>query len=103
MAVDAWCRHYGQLEILFVEVEHFEEFMIVITTYILKNNKAGMVMRVSLGAFLSMSDGATGIFVIMNYFKNTELVGQAQLLLIMVSLSMFLQIVSVMVNYARKS
>jgi len=73
MAVDAWCRHYGQLKILFVEIEHFEDFMIVIATYILKNNKAGMVMRVSIGAFLSISDGATDIFVILNYYKNTEL------------------------------
>jgi len=101
--VDAWRRHYVQLEILFVEIEHFEEFMVVIATYILKNNKAGMVARVSLGAVLSMSDGATDIFVIMNYFKNTELHGQANALIIMVSLSMFAQLAFVMATYARKS
>jgi len=77
--------------------------MIVIATYILKYNKAGMVMRVSLGAFLSMSDGFTDIFVIMNYYKNTELVGQAQLLLIMVLLNMLTQLLTVLVNYAKKS
>jgi len=103
MAVDEWRRHYTQLEVLFVEVEHFEEFMIVIATYVLKNNKAGMVMRVSLGAFLSTSDRATDIFVISNYYKNTELHGQANALLLMVSLSMFGQFCTVFLNYNKKS
>jgi len=103
MAVDAWRRHYVQLQILFVEVPGFEQFMIVIATYVLKNNRAGMVMRVSLGAFLSMSDGATDILVILNYYNNKDLVTQANALVIMVSLSMFGQLAMVMVTYARKS
>ena len=50
-----------------------------------------------------MSDGVTDIIVIMNYYKDKELVAQANALLIMVSMSMFCQLAIVMGNYARKS
>ena len=103
MAVGAWRSHYTQLEVLFVEVSGFEQFMIVIATYILKYNKAGMAMRVSLGALLSMSDGFTDMYVIMNYYDNEALVGQAHLLVIMVSLSMFCLLGLVFVTYTKKS
>ena len=77
--------------------------MVTIANNNVRDIPFGMVMRVSLGAFLSMTDGATDIYVISNYYKNTELVAQANALVIMVSLSMFLQLVNVMRLYAKKS
>ena len=71
------------LQILFDEVDHFEEFMIVIANNTCRDSPFGMIMRMSLGAFLSMSDGATDMFVIMNYYKNKALHGQALLLVIL--------------------
>ena len=91
------------MQILFDEVDHFEEFMVTIANNNVRDIPFGMVMRVSLGAFLSMTDGATDIYVISNYYKNTELVAQANALVIMVSLSMLSQLCVVMGTYAKKS
>ena len=77
--------------------------MITIANNTCRDSLFGMVMRVSLGAFLSMSDGATDIIVIMNYYKNKDLHGQAHLLVIIVSMSMFCQLAGVMGMYAKKS
>ena len=91
------------MQILFDEVDHFEEFMITIANNTVRDSPFGMVVRVSLGAFLSMTVGATDLYVISNYYKHTELHGQANALLIMVSMSMFMQLQSAMVTYAKES
>ena len=75
--------------------------MITIANRTVRDNPFGMIMRVSLGAVLSMTDGVTDLVVISNYYKNKELIAQANLLVIMVSLSMFGQLGCVM-GYVRE-
>jgi len=63
-AVDAWRRNYVQLEELFTEVIGFEAFMLTLANNTLQDSVYGTVYRVSVGAFLSMTDAATDIYVI---------------------------------------
>ena len=67
-AVDAWRRNYPQLEELF-EIDGFKEFMEVIASSLLHDNKYGMAFRVSIGAALSKIDAATDIYVISTYCR----------------------------------
>ena len=101
-AVDAMRLNYPQLDILFVEVVGFEAFMNVIATYVLRENKAGLAMRVGMGAGLSIFDGITDIFVIITYF-NAGLRGQAFALIAMCATSMLGQIVTTLASYGKKS
>jgi len=101
MAVDAWKKHYVQLHHLFDEVVGFEDFIVVITNNLLRDNKFGMMFRVGIGAALSMSDAATDIYVISTYYGKEELVGQANVFLAMISLNMFVQLLFVKANYQR--
>ena len=102
-AVAALRGHYPQLESLFGDVVGFEEFMNTIATSLLRDNKWGMVMRVSIGAALSMVDAVTDLYVITTYYHSPGLVGQANALLIMMSLSMLGQLLLVMAQYQKKS
>jgi len=45
-AVDAWRSNYPQLDILFDDVTGFNEFMLVIVSGLLRDNKYGMLFRV---------------------------------------------------------
>ena len=101
MAVDSWKRHYVQLNNLFDEVEGFEDFVVAIVNNLLRDNKFGMVLRVSFGAALSMSDAATDIYVISTYYGKEELVGQANVFLVMILSNIFVQMVIVMSMYQR--
>jgi len=44
--VDAWRSNYPQLDLLFDEVDGFNEFMLVIVSGLLRDNKFGMLFRV---------------------------------------------------------
>ena len=101
MAVDSWKRQYVQLNNLFDEVEGFEDFVVAIVNNLLRDNKFGMVLRVSFGAALSMSDAATDIYVISTYYGKEELVGQANVFLVMILSNIFVQMVIVMSMYQR--
>ena len=101
MAVDAWKKQYVQLHHLFDEVVGFEDFIVVITNNLLRDNKFGMMFRVGIGAALSMSDAATDIYVISTYYGKEELVGQANMFLAMILSNLFLQMVFVMSLYQR--
>jgi len=101
MAVDAWKKQYVQLHHLFDVVVGFEDFIIVITNNLLRDNKFGMIFRVGIGAALSMSDAATDIYVISTYYGKEELVGQANVFLAMISLNIFVQLLLVKANYQR--
>jgi len=102
-AVDAWRRNYSPLEILFIEVPGFEDFMKTIASNTLRDSIYGMVFRVTVGAILSITDGVTDLYVITTYYENKALHAQANALVIMVSMSMFCQIVVGMMTHARKS
>jgi len=101
MAVDSWKRQYVQLHHLFDEVVGFEDFVVAIVNNLLRDNKFGMVLRVSFGAALSMSDAATDIYVISTYYGKEELVGQANVFLVMILSNIFVQMVIVMSMYQR--
>jgi len=102
MAVDAWKKHYVQLHHLFDEFVGFEDFIVVITNNLLRDNKFGMMFRVGIGAALSMNDAATDIYVISTYYGKEELVGQANVFLAMITLNMFVQLLIVKGNYQRR-
>jgi len=103
MAVDAWKKHYVQLNILFDEIEGFEDFIIVIANNLLRDNKFGMVFRVSVGAVLSTIDAATDIYVISTYYQSGELYGQANAMLTMLLVNIIVQLLTVYVQYKKKS
>jgi len=102
-AIDAWRLHYVQLDALFKEIVGFEEFMLVIANNTLQDSIYGMVYRVSVGAVLSTTDAATDIYVISTYYKSEELHGQANAMLAMLLVNIFVQLFGVLAQYMRKS
>ena len=103
VAIDAWRLNYIQLDVLFKEVVGFEEFMVVIANNLMRDSIYGMVFRVTVGAVLSTTDAVTDIYVITTYYKEEELVGQANALLAMLLGNIFVQLVCVYSQYRRKS
>ena len=91
VVVDAWRRNYPQLELLF-EVQGFEEFMKVIASNLLRDNKFGMIFRVSVGAGLSTIDALTDIYTIKTYYQSAELTDQAHALLAMMTINILFQL-----------
>ena len=77
--------------------------MVTIANNTLRDSIYGMIYRVTVGAILSITDGVTDLIVITNYYKNDALVGQAHLLLIIVSVNLFFQLVVVMATYSKSS
>ena len=76
--------------------------MLVIANNLLRDNKFGMVFRVSVGALLSTVDAATDIFVISTYYKD-GLHGKANAMLAMITINMVLQLLLVLAQYKKKS
>ena len=62
-----------------------------------------MVWRVSVGAVLSILDAVTDIYVIVTYYTTEGLHGQANAMLAMIATNMGIQILTVMVQYKKKS
>jgi len=88
---------------LFEEVIRYEEFMVTLANNLLKDSIWDMVYRVSVGAALSTIDTATDIYVITTYYESPELIGQANVLISMISANIFVQLVIVIGNYKNKS
>ena len=99
-AMEAWRLHYTQLREL-TELEGIDIFMVDIFSNLLRDSKWGMVLRVSVGAFLSMLDGATDIYTISTYYQSDKLTWQANTMLAMVSMSMLVQVLTVLANYQK--
>ena len=59
----------------------FYDFMVVIANNTLRDTIYGMILRVSVGAVLSIVDAATDIYVITSYYESEELQSQANALL----------------------
>ena len=76
--------------------------MLVIVNNILRDNKYGMLMRVSSGAALSILDAGTDLYIISKYYSE-GLSGQADALLAMITINMIIQLVLVHVQYKKKS
>ena len=76
--------------------------MLVIANNLLRDNKFGMVFRVSVGALLSTVDAATDIFVISTYY-NDGLHGKANAMLAMITSNMVIQLLLVLAQYKKKS
>jgi len=102
-AIGAWRSYYAQLNVLFEEVEGFEEFMLVIANNLLRDSIYGMLMRVSVGAALSMMDAVTDIYVLSTYYQSEELYGQANAMLAMLLANIIVQLLVVHAQYRRKS
>ena len=101
-AVDAWRLHFVQLNALFEEVEGFKEFMLVIANNLLRDSVYGLILRVSTGAILSMTDAVTDIYVIATYYKSEELYGQANAMLAMLLINIATQLCTVLAQYKGK-
>jgi len=98
--MEAWRLHYTQLREL-TELEGVDTFMVDIFSNLLRDSKWGMVLRVSLGAFLSMLDGATDIYTISTYYKSEKLTWQANAMFAMVSVNMVFQVLIVRAVYKK--
>ena len=98
--MEAWRLHYTQLREL-TELEGVETFMVDIFSNLLRDSKWGMILRVSLGAFLSMLDGATDIYTISTYYKSDKLTWQANAMLAMLLMNMFGQVLTVLGIYQK--
>ena len=100
--MEAWRLHYTQLREL-TELEGVETFMVDIFSNLLRDSKWGMILRVSVGALLSMLDGGTDIYTISTYYKSDKLTWQANAMLAMISINMLTQIITVLAIYQKHS
>ena len=90
--VEQWKRTFTQLSILFDDVNGFKEFMLIIAANLLRDNKYGMIARVSVGALISTIDAATDIYVVVTYLQSAHLYTQAYTLITMISINMSIQL-----------
>ena len=100
-ALDAWRLNYAQLKILFEEVEGFESFMLVFANNLMRDSIYGMVLRVCLGASLSIVDGLTDVYVIGTYYSQ-GLNSQANTLLSMILLNVASQLSGALIQHKKK-
>ena len=91
------------MNILYDELEGFEQFMDAIASNLLRDSMYGTVHRVSIGAVSSAVDAATDIYVIFTYYETAALVGRAHTLLAMICMNIFLQIYVAWMQYKKKS
>ncbi len=75
--------------------------MLVFFNNLLRDSIYGTVLRVSVGAFLSILDGATDIYTISTYYQSEELTWQANAMLAMIIMSMLAQILCVLAVYQK--
>ena len=76
--------------------------MLVIANNLLRDNRYGMILRVSTGAVLSVIDAVSDLYILNTYYSQ-DLDLQANTLLAMIVSSMFLQILCVFTQYKKKS
>ena len=76
--------------------------MLVIANNLLRDNRYGMILRVSTGAVLSVIDAVSDLYILNTYYSQ-DLHLQANTLLAMIVTSMFLQILCVFTQYKKKS
>jgi len=100
-AFDAWSLHYPQLNALFMDIPGSGAFLLVFFDNLLRDSIYGTVLRVSVGAFLSILDGATDIYIITTYYQSDKLTWQANAMLAMIIMSMLAQILCVLAVYQK--
>ena len=83
-------------------VTGIDAFMLVIANNLLRDNRYGMILRVSTGAVLSVIDAVSDLYILNTYYSQ-DLDLQANTLLAMIVTSMFLQILCVFTQYKKKS
>ena len=98
--MEAWRLHYTQLREL-TELEGVETFVVDIFSNLLRDSKWGMILRVSVGAILSMLDAGTDLYTISTYKESDKLTWQANAMLAMVSMNMVVQILTVLAVYQK--
>ena len=99
-AMEAWRLHYTQLREL-TELEGVDTFIVDIFSNLLRDSKWGMILRVSVGALLSMLDAGTDIYTVSTYYESDKLTWQANAMLAMLSINMVVQILSVLSTYQK--
>ena len=78
--------------------------MLVIANNLLRDNRYGMILRVSTGAVLSVIDAVSDLYILNTYYSHGQhLQANANTLLAMIVTSMFLQILCVFTQYKKKS
>ena len=78
--------------------------MLVIANNLLRDNRYGMILRVSTGAVLSVIDAVSDLYILHTYYsQGLDLQANANTLLAMIVTSMFLQILCVFTQYKKKS
>ena len=77
--------------------------MLVIANNLLRDNRYGMILRVSTGAVLSVIDAVSDLYILNTYYNRQGLDFEANTLLAMIVTSMFLQILCVFTQYQKKS
>ena len=82
-------------------VTGIDAFMLVIANNLLRDNRYGMILRVSTGAVLSVIDAVSDLYILNTYYSQG--LDQAYTLLAMIVTSMFLQILCVFTQYKKKS
>ena len=98
--MEAWRLHYTQLREL-TELEGVDTFIVDIFSNILRDSQWGMILRVSVGAILSMLDAGTDLYTISTYKESDKLTWQANAMLAMVSMNMVVQILTVLAVYQK--
>ena len=98
--MEAWRLHYTQLREL-TELEGVDTFIVDIFSNLLRDSKWGMILRVSVGALLSMLDAGTDIYTVSTYYESDKLTWQANAMLAMVSINMLTQILNVLAVYQK--
>ena len=73
----------------------FESFMLLLFNNLLRHSIYGMVMRVSIGAFLSLLDAGTDMYVLISYYS-AGLYAQANILLAMIMANLTAQIIIIL-------
>jgi len=101
-AIEAWIKHYPQLNVLRDEVEGFEDFLIVIANNLLRDNKFGRMFRVATGALISSTDMATDVYALMTYYQSDGLVSHANALLGMICANLLLQTLCELIEKPKK-
>ena len=76
--------------------------MLVFANNLMRDSIYGMVWRVSIGAFLSVIDAATDVYVIALYYTQ-DLTEQANVMLSMILVNVGLQIAFALIQYKKKS
>jgi hypothetical protein len=101
-AVDEWVLKYPALQELDRAEVWFRPMTNTVANILLSEVAWGLKFRVSLGAFLSISDLLSDVIIVVKYFRTEGLEYYAWVLLGMIAASMFFQVLLVLTQHGKK-